>query len=49
MQRVLKKSASNVLAPLSCSRTHQYAPRAKQRLRPAGRSKPFAPLLRGTF
>jgi hypothetical protein len=29
LQGVLKKSASGVLAPLSCSRTILYAPRAK--------------------
>ena len=27
---VLKKPASGVLAPLSCSRTHMYVPRAKE-------------------
>jgi len=35
----LKKSASGVLARLSCSRTHLYAPRAKR----------AAALLDGTF
>ncbi len=27
---VLKKAATGVLAPLSCSRTHMYAPRANK-------------------
>ena len=27
---VLKKPASGVLVPLSCSRTHMYVPRAKE-------------------
>ncbi len=27
---VLKKPASGVLAPLSCSRTHMYVPRVKE-------------------